>query len=58
MLENMGEKGLGLQDVEALRKEFQKVTEGTGNFAIFYNNLRAMGDNLETVTKESYANKL
>ena len=58
MLENMGEKGLGLQDVEALRKEFQKVTEGTGNFDIFYNNLRAMGDNLETVTKESYANKL
>lgn len=58
MLENMGKKGLGLQDVEALRKEFQKVTEGTGNFDIFYNNLRAMGDNLETVTKESYANKL
>lgn len=58
MLENMGEKGLGLQDVEALRKEFQKVTEGTGNFDVFYNNLRAMGDNLETVTKESYANKL
>lgn len=58
MLENMGEKGLGLQDVEALRKEFQKVTEGTGNFDIFYNNLRAMGDNLETVAKESYANKL
>ena len=58
MLENMGEKGLGLQDVEALRKEFQKVTEGTGNFDIFYNNLRAMGDSLETVTKESYANKL
>lgn len=58
MLENMGEKGLGLQDVEALRKEFQKVTEGTGNFDIFYNNLRAMGDNLEIVTKESYANKL
>lgn len=58
MLENMGEKGLGFQDVEALRKEFQKVTEGTGNFDVFYNNLRAMGDNLETVTKESYANKL
>lgn len=58
MLENMGEKGLGLQDVEALRKEFQKVTEGTGNFDVFYNNLRAMGDNLEIVTKESYANKL
>lgn len=58
MLENMGEKGLGLQDVEALHKEFQKVTKGTGNFDIFYNNLRAMGDNLETVTKESYANKL
>lgn len=58
MLESMGEKGLGLQDVEALRKEFQKVTEGTGNFDVFYNNLRAMGDNLETVTKESYANKL
>nr|DAQ72109.1 MAG TPA: hypothetical protein [Bacteriophage sp.] len=36
MLENMGEKGLGLQDVEALRKEFQKVTDGTGNFDIFY----------------------
>lgn len=58
MLENMGEKGLGFQDVDALRKEFQKVTEGTGNFHIFYNNLRAMGDSLETVTKESYANKL
>lgn len=58
MLESMGEKGLGLQDVEALRKEFQKITEGTGNFDVFYNNLRAMGDNLETVTKESYANKL
>lgn len=58
MLENMGEKGLGLQDVEALRKEFQKVTDGTGNFDTFYQNLRAMGDNLESVTKESYANKL
>lgn len=58
MLENMGEKGLGLQDVEALRKEFQKVTDGTGNFDTFYQNLSAMGDNLESVTKESYANKL
>lgn len=58
MLENMGEKGLSLQDLEALRDEFKKVTDGTGNFDIFYKNLKAMGDNLETVTKESYANKL
>lgn len=58
ILENMGEKGLGLQDRDALYKEFQKVTDGTGDFEAFYQNLRAMGDNLETVTKESYANKL
>lgn len=58
MLTVMGEKGLNVYNKKELQKEFNIITNNKGNFDKFYENLKALGDGLDAITQESYANKV